>query len=720
VVISTEAGIFRYVAEADSFVRHPDFLAITGKVTSFLQQPNGDIWFEESKGNFIYHKGVLRYKNGKYEAFKTPFLKFNDTNCNESPPNICVMPDSTVYFGTNMGLLKYLPQKDQGSSRYFITLMRKVYARDSLLFGGNSIDADIEGITGSKEIPWTFHDLTFHFSATFYEDAEKNQFSYRLNGLDTVWSNWTNDYKKEYTNLREGDYTFEVKSRNQYLEEGNIASYHFTILPPWYRTWWAYISLLLLVVMAFYGLLQFRTRNLRLQRLALERTVRERTNQIREQKDNVEKLSHIGRDITSSLSLEKIIHTVYENVNTLMDASVFTIGLYKPEQNCLEFPAAIEKGVHLESFTIPVSEENRLAVWCYKNRKEVVINDYTSDFSKYVGNITAPIAGETPESILYLPLWNKDKVIGVISAQSFSKNAYSDYHINMLRNLATYSAIALENADAYRQLAVLLDDLKTTQDRLITQSKLAALGELTAGIAHEIQNPLNFVNNFSEVNAELIEEMQQELNKGNLEEVKAISNDIKANEIKISHHGQRADSIVKGMLQHSRSITGIKEPTDINSLADEFLRLSYHGVRAKDKSFNVTMKTDLDSTIGKIDVVSQEIGRVILNLINNAFYAVTEKKKLHIDGYDPLVTISTKKADHTVEICIKDNGNGIPQSVLNKIFQPFFTTKPAGQGTGLGLSVAYDIIVKGHGGELLVDTKDGEGTTFRILLPCKN
>jgi signal transduction histidine kinase/ligand-binding sensor domain-containing protein len=260
-----------------------------------------------------------------------------------------------------------------------------------------------------------------------------------------------------------------------------------------------------------------------------------------------------------------------------------------------------------------------------------------------------------------------------------------------------------------------LAELKSTQAQLIQSEKMASLGELTAGIAHEIQNPLNFVNNFSDVNAELIEEMKTELKDGNVEDAIAIANDIADNEKKINHHGKRADGIVKGMLQHSRSSSGIKEPTDINALADEYFRLAYHGLRAKDKSFNATMKTDFDETIGNINVIPQDIGRVILNLITNAFYVVAEKKKQVGDSYEPTVSVSTKKLGDKVLITVKDNGNGIPQKVLDKIFQPFFTTKPTGQGTGLGLSLSYDI-VKAQGGEIKVETKEGEGTEFIIQL----
>ena len=266
------------------------------------------------------------------------------------------------------------------------------------------------------------------------------------------------------------------------------------------------------------------------------------------------------------------------------------------------------------------------------------------------------------------------------------------------------------------EIRTTLNNLKTTQSQLIQSEKMASLGELTAGIAHEIQNPLNFVNNFSEVNKELIDEMQSELKSGNNDEAIAISNDIKENEEKINHHGKRADAIVKGMLQHSRSSSSVKESTDINALADEYFRLAYHGLRAKDKEFNANMKTDYDEAIGNINIIPQDIGRVILNLITNAFYTVTEKKRSADAGYEPTVSVSTKKSGNQVSISVRDNGNGIPQKVLDKIFQPFFTTKPTGQGTGLGLSLSYDI-VKAHGGEISINTREGEFTEFVVHLP---
>jgi two-component system NtrC family sensor kinase len=284
----------------------------------------------------------------------------------------------------------------------------------------------------------------------------------------------------------------------------------------------------------------------------------------------------------------------------------------------------------------------------------------------------------------------------------------------------------LENKVQLRtvELKQSLDDLKNTQQQLIQSEKMASLGELTAGIAHEIQNPLNFVNNFSEVNNELLAEMKAELEKGNLSEARSIANDVVTNAEKINYHGKRADSIVKGMLQHSRSSTGVKEPTDINTITDEYLRLAYHGLRAKDKSFNATLETDYDPAAGLVNTVPQDIGRVILNLITNAFYAVAEKKKNSAPGsYEPTVRVGTKLVllennRKAVDIRIRDNGNGISKKIAEKIFQPFFTTKPTGQGTGLGLSMSYDIVVNAHDGLLSVNSTEGEYAEFIIQLPA--
>jgi len=287
------------------------------------------------------------------------------------------------------------------------------------------------------------------------------------------------------------------------------------------------------------------------------------------------------------------------------------------------------------------------------------------------------------------------------------------------RMVSERTAALTQQAEALQSA---LTELRTTQAQLIQAEKMASLGELTAGIAHEIQNPLNFVNNFAEVSVELCQELREEVEKVELAEADKnylleILNDLSHNQLKINQHGQRASSIVRGMLQHSRASTGERQSTDLNGLADEYLRLAYHGLRAKDKTFNATFNTNFDEAVQKVEVLPQDLGRVLLNLFNNAFYAVQQRQKQGEPGYQPTVTVSTKQLPQQVEIRVRDNGTGIPETLRRKIFQPFFTTKPTGEGTGLGLSLSYDIVTKGHGGTLAVESQEGKGTEFIISLP---
>jgi len=338
------------------------------------------------------------------------------------------------------------------------------------------------------------------------------------------------------------------------------------------------------------------------------------------------------------------------------------------------------------------------------------------------------IWNETGTSVAFriLPPWWRTWWAYVMYGVLFFAAVFAIDRIQRRRLLEKERRIARERElKQAREIEKAYEELKATQVQLIHSEKMASLGELTAGIAHEIQNPLNFVNNFSEVNLELISELNGEVEKGNLDEVRTIASDLSQNEEKINYHGKRADAIVKGMLKHSRSSNGEKIPTDLNALADEYLRLSYHGLRAKDKSFNAEFRLEADESLPMINTVQQDIGRVLLNLINNAFYAVNKRWQISqletsAEGYKPTVVVSTKNLGSHIEISVKDNGNGIPSSVKDKIFQPFFTTKPAGEGTGLGLSMSYDIITKGHGGEIRLDSREGESTEFRVILPKNN
>jgi two-component system NtrC family sensor kinase len=310
--------------------------------------------------------------------------------------------------------------------------------------------------------------------------------------------------------------------------------------------------------------------------------------------------------------------------------------------------------------------------------------------------------------------------VWIFARWATTKKQQQEFNLISQQNMLLDKLVAERTAELTKQkneLQETLELLQATQQQLIQSEKLASLGELTAGIAHEIQNPLNFVNNFSEVNIELLDEMEQELSNGDKEEAISIAGDIKLNLEKILHHGKRADGIVKGMLQHSRASTGVKEPTDINALADEYLRLAYHGLRAKDKSFNAGMTTHFDDKLPRANVIPQDIGRVLLNLYTNAFYSVQQKEKTITTGYEPTIEVSTSAEKGFVMVKVKDNGAGIPESIKDKILQPFFTTKPTGQGTGLGLSISYDILVKGHGGSMDIDTKEGEYSEFTIKIP---
>ncbi|HET7002062.1 MAG TPA: ATP-binding protein, partial [Puia sp.] len=385
------------------------------------------------------------------------------------------------------------------------------------------------------------------------------------------------------------------------------------------------------------------------------------------------------------------------------------------------------------AFHLPyTANQETMQIVSHWNRKEIHRPHWDEaafiDFTKVLGERGAITTGEKfleenrPKDLYlhFVPFQQGMLYVG-------DTKPLSNEHLQLVQALAEAFSTAYARYEDFNKLEAAktladsaLNELRATQKQLVQSEKMASLGELTAGIAHEIQNPLNFINNFSEVNNELIEELTAERTKPNTERDEMLENEIldniRQNLEKINNHGKRADGIVKGMLQHSRSSSGQKELTDINALADEFLRLAYHGYRAKEKFFNAKFETDFDKNIDKINVVSQDIGRVMLNLINNAFYAVNEKRKVKDTGYEPAIKISTSQSDHQLSVTISDNGNGIPKNIVDKIFQPFFTTKPTGSGTGLGLSLAYDII-KAHGGDIQVATNEGEGSEFVIHLP---
>ncbi|HOT98635.1 MAG TPA: ATP-binding protein [bacterium] len=718
-VFGTGKGIYQFDEQEQKFYPDPFFKAVGLGINPgecvITEDADSNIWANAGKETAFYRKKA----DGSYQLEKNSTSRFADELL------YAIYPESgaTVWFGTTHGAIRFTAARGTTSHRPFPALIRRVkIANDSILYNGGF--GPLQNASEHYTLPYQFNAMTFEYTATSYIKPMANEYQTMLEGFDPRWSAWSKDSKRNYTNLPHGPYVFRVRARNIYGEESTETSFAFSISAPWYRSWWIWIGYLLFAGGTITGIVLLRTRRLHRLRKSLEKTVMKRTAKIQEQIRNVEQLSSIGQDIIDNLSIASIIQTVYENVNKLIDAPIFGIGLYHEEKNSLEFPATIENGETLPPFNYDLADENRLAVWCFKNQHDVIINDSDRDYKKYIQILKSPMGGKMPESILYLPLMHKEKVIGVITAQSFSKNAYSEYDLNILRNLATYSAIALENAESYRRLIATLDDLKTTQEKLVTQSKLAALGALTAGIAHEIKNPLNFVNNFSELAVEMVDELRQLLTKAkkspNQEtdaEIDELLATLQQNAERVKEHGKRADNIVRSMLQHSRGKAGERQPTLINAMLEEDINLAYHGMRAQDSTFNIKFETELDPTVGELKIVPQDISRVFLNILHNGCYEAHKKKRTAGGEFTPTLRVRTVNLGSTVEIRIRDNGNGIPPEVRDKIFTPFFTTKPAGLGTGLGLSISHDIVVQGHNGQIWFESVQGEFTEFVIRLP---
>lgn len=440
--------------------------------------------------------------------------------------------------------------------------------------------------------------------------------------------------------------------------------------------------------------------------------------------NNVKTLSEIGQKLTSSLNIELIFTTIYESINSLMDATVFVIMIYNEKKNLLDVKMCMENGERMPFYSYDMNDKNRFAVWCIDNKAPIFMNDVDAEWHNYISHRTPPKAGNYAASLIYIPLIVEGRIFGAISTQSYQKNAYNQVHFDIVQNIASYAAVAMDNAFAYEKINNAMLELKAAQLQLVQSEKMASLGQLTAGIAHEIKNPLNFINNFAELCIELTSELRGEFEKSfkdmtakDRDYFLGILDDLSDNAKKINEHGKRADSIVKGMLLHSRGKAGDFQKTDINALLLEYVNLAYHGFRAQDSTFNIKIENDFDSSLLPFEVVPQDISRVFLNIINNACYSVHEKKKERKDGYSPVLSTKTHDMGDKVKIVIRDNGKGIPKEIQDKIFNPFFTTKPTGKGTGLGLSLSFDIVVQVHKGELQLCSEEGEFAEFTIILP---
>jgi len=444
-----------------------------------------------------------------------------------------------------------------------------------------------------------------------------------------------------------------------------------------------------------------------------ESEIARKAEDLKKRYDNLQVVNELGQLVTSSLSLEETFNHLYKTINSIMDAAVCELGVYYRRENRWKIFSNID--IRNNETNPDLNYKNHMAEWCLHNNTEIFLDDAEKDFSRYVFKPLELSNGKMAQSVMSFPIIRMERECGTLTVISYRKNAFNEYHVEMLRSLLPYTAVAMENALVHQELIA-------TQDQLIQKEKMASIGQLVSGIAHEILNPLNFVNNFSKLSIELIDEIQPTLSQDEQNELRT---QLASNLDKISYHGTRAYDIVRSMMLLSRSGKGEKEVVEINKSVSEFLTISFQGFKLKAKDFDCKFELELDEKLPVTELIPQDFGRVLINLFNNAFYAMNEKKKkmLAFSGqtpsvpYEPVLKISTFFRDSRIHFTVNDNGTGIPEEIKNKVFLPFFTTKPAGEGTGLGLSLSHDIITKGNRGEIGFKTEPGKWTEFRVELP---
>jgi signal transduction histidine kinase/ligand-binding sensor domain-containing protein len=715
--LATQAGLNR-IDTRSGRVRH--YLRRHGLpsnvVYGLLEDAGGTLWMSTDNGIVNFDPDA--------ETFRTYGLEDGLLALEYGAQAYARGPDGTLYFGSAEGVTAFTPERLRPNPvppQVAITAFKVNNAIQTVGAGG-LLQTPLHR-TERVVLDHRQNELGFEFVGLHFANPGKNRYAYRLHGHDQEWIATSADQRAaSYSNLAPGDYVFHVRAANPdgvWNDEG--ARLALTIRPPWWQTPWAYALFALLAVglVAGAGLVQRR----RLLSKAAERArLREAELHAEAQArrhDDAERLSAIGRTITSTLSVEEVLQRVYEHVNDLMDATIFAVGVYDAAGKRLVFPAAKERGETLRPYANRLDDADRPAVWCFTHGEPIVAGDWAREYARYVPSHAPPIAGGRVASMVYLPLTHQGRAVGVLTVQSYTPNAYTDYHVSVLKTLATYAAIALDNAEAYRRLDRTLAELRATQEQLVQQEKLASLGQLTAGIAHEIKNPLNFITGFSSLSGELVDDLRAELEQGgDPEEVRALLDDLAANAAKIEEHGRRADAIVRSMMAHARSSGGERAPVDLNALVDEHVDLAWHGRRAQDIDFRVEVVRDYAADVPSVEAAAQDLGRVVLNLVGNAFDAVTEHAQKSGPDYAPRITVATRRSGDFAEVRVSDNGPGIAPDLQARIFEPFFTTKPAGSGTGLGLSLSHDIVAQGHGGTLTVESTPGEGATFVLRLPA--
>lgn len=704
-------------------------------------------WFkllvEDNDGNIWMNKGdetgisCMEKTDSNYSHLYKPFLQIADFI------TWTIYPDSNnvVWFGGPEGLIRYDKKMMNGKNR-FETLIRRVICKgDSVIFGGafNNSEGMVinkQAIRSVPELEYFNNSVKFEYSACFYHPHAGLQYQYYLKGFDKTWSEWTKNTTKEFTNLPPGSYVFQVRARNISGEVTNYAEFAFFIKTPWYESIIAYIFYAVGLIVLLYYVVKLRSRKLIKEKRFLEKLIEERTAEISRQKEELqskseqlaqknselEKINNIVKSINSEINIGNVLQTILEKTKLVRGVEKATALVYDKNAGCFKFKASsgwdIEK---ISDMALNLQEiEDR-----YTHQTEEMYEDifYSNDFHPDLG--PKFYSFEIPLSIIIIVVKVDDKTEGFLILENMrNKQAFKPKDLEFLKNLKEHVVSTFIKSKILEDLQILLDNLQATQQQLIQTEKLASLGQLTAGIAHEIQNPLNFVNNFSKLTIGLADELK-ELSTGITDkipvkiqsEIMDLVNMILVNCTKINEHGIRASEIVKGMLMHSRGDSGEFQDVDINRLADEYFHLAFHGMRAEHKDFNTDMQSEYDDSIDKIRIVPQDISRVIINVVNNACYAVYEKSRAAGSSYKPQIKIKTRKLKDKVEISVWDNGIGIPEDVIDKICNPFFTTKPTGKGTGLGLSISHDIITQAHKGTLVAMSIPGEYSEIVITLP---
>ena len=718
-MLETDKGLYKFDSKNKSFLPDsifgPEFTEPDYSILSIEKSKKGGYWIlAEVKKNTQLGKALIQ-KNGIYKWEPMPLFQRMDINdVNAIYPDYDPYNDKEIlWISTSEGLVYYDPDIEKNLNIPFSVIIRKAIGNnDSLLFNGYKTFSENNPIV---EIPFSQNNIRFEFSATSYEKSKANQYQYYLEGTDDGWSSWTTETKKDYTNLSGGNFTFRVRAKNIYGVISSEDSFSFKVLPPWYLSWWAYTLYAFMIVLGIF--ITDRIMRHKIINRERDRAKLREAELIKNQADELETIDRLVKVINRAEDLDQLFNSLLEQSFSLIpQGEKAAIFLLDKKENL--FRVAFTQGYKVQDLEKIKFDPEELKKRYTQNSEEVEKGIYIiKDTENLFGN--EKLSGFGKAMSMLVMAVNIDRITEayVVFDSYTDKNAFDRSTARLLHRFREHAVSAISKAQAIKSLQEKNNEIIRTQEKLVTQEKLASLGALTAGIAHEIKNPLNFVNNFSEVSHELLDELKAELLSKNEEEAINLIDDLKQNLTKINQHGKRADSIVKGMLLHSRGTAGEKILSDVNELLDQYVALAYHGLRAQNKDFNITIEKDYDESIEKINVVPQDLSRVFLNIINNACYAANEKKQKNGNGFEPKIKVSTKNLVDKIEISIKDNGNGIPQFVRKNLFNPFFTTKPAGEGTGLGLSLSYDIIVKEHKGEIKFESEEGEYTEFTITLP---